>query len=147
MSKSTKTYQSLHDNRIFVGGAQDVVALVEDEGVDIIVDLRAEVTDGDPMLSDRITRVHIPLLDRTAGQEELLKQAVDHVVNGYVSGKKVAFHCAAGKSRAGSVAVGTLLALGLSDSVEEAEARVKKIRPEVEVHSALRKSLAALYED
>jgi protein-tyrosine phosphatase len=146
MTESSKSYQSLYDKRIFIGGAQDVIALVEDEAVEIIVDLRAEMPEGNTELPEHVTRIHVPLIDRTAGQEELLKQAVDHVVSGFASGKKVAIHCAAGRSRAGSVAVGTLLALGLSDSVDEAEAKVKEIRPEVEVHSELRKSLAALYE-
>jgi protein-tyrosine phosphatase len=147
MTESAKTYQSLYDERIFIGGAKDVKAFIEDEHVEIIVDLRAEVSDEYPELSDSVQYIHIPLVDRSTGQEELLKKAVDHVVSGFASGKKVAIHCAAGKSRAGSVAVGTLLALGLCDTVEEAEASVKKIRPEVEVHSELRKSLAALYED
>ncbi|NHN30620.1 protein-tyrosine phosphatase family protein [Paenibacillus agricola] len=147
MPDSKQTYQSLYEQQIFIGGEKDVAQFIDKEAVDIIIDLRAEVEHGNEEQPDGITRVHIPLVDRLAGQEALLKKAIDGVVEGVGQGKKVAIHCAAGRSRTGSVAVGVLLALGLSDSVKDAESKVRGIRPEVEVHSELRKSLASLYEN
>ncbi|MDF2963675.1 MAG: protein-tyrosine phosphatase [Paenibacillus sp.] len=147
MSQSDKTYQSLHERKIFIGGAQDVKELIEDEKVEVIVDLRAETSEAQDHLPEHVTRIHVPLVDKESGQEQLLKQAVDQVVNAYKAGKPVAFHCAAGRSRAGSVAIGTLLELGISATVEEAEARVQEIRPEVAVHEELKKSLSTLYND
>jgi hypothetical protein len=47
-------------------------------------------------------------------------------VNAYQAGQKVAFHCGGGKGRTGTVAAGTLLALGISKDVDEAEATAKR---------------------
>ncbi|WP_026298035.1 hypothetical protein [Cohnella laeviribosi] len=44
-----KTYQSLHENKIFFGGAADVEAMVKQENVDFIVDLRGEATECIPV--------------------------------------------------------------------------------------------------
>ncbi|WP_394191424.1 hypothetical protein [Paenisporosarcina quisquiliarum] len=41
---STKTYQSLVDDRIFIGGVTDVPNAIENEQIDVVYDLRAEVS-------------------------------------------------------------------------------------------------------
>ncbi|MCC3373063.1 hypothetical protein [Cohnella sp. REN36] len=40
-----KKYHALHDNKIFMGGAADVEAMEKNEGVEVVVDLRAEATE------------------------------------------------------------------------------------------------------
>ncbi len=37
-----RSYDSLFENRIFMGGAKDIQAMVEQEDVKVIVDLREE---------------------------------------------------------------------------------------------------------
>lgn len=143
--KSKKSYQALVDNKIFIGGEQDVQSFIEEEKCEVIVDLRAESPDA-KLDKEGVVRIHIPLVDKEEGQEKFLKQAIDTIVKEAEAGKKVAFHCAAGRSRAGSVAIGTLLALGLSDSVDDAEARIQAIRPEVVVHEKLKKSVAEIFQ-
>lgn len=145
MNQSVKTYQALLDGRIFIGGAADAEAMVRDEGCELIIDLRVEATA--PSYTGEAQYIQIGLADGTEGQEELLKHAIEHVVEAYNEGKKVGFHCAGGRSRAGSVAIGTLVALGHADSYESAEQQVKAIRPEVEVHQALKASLLNLAND
>jgi hypothetical protein len=39
-----RNYHSLHENRIFMGGAKDVEAMEKNEGIDVVVDLREEAT-------------------------------------------------------------------------------------------------------
>jgi protein-tyrosine phosphatase len=135
-----KSYQSLHDNKIFIGGQHDVEALIRDEKCEVIIDLRAEAPIDDSE-TDGIKHIHIPLVDQKEGQEQKILQAVSNVVDAYKAGKKVAFHCAAGRSRTGSVAIGMLLTLGISHSVEDAEQYVKRIRPEVTIHPLLKESV------
>ena len=55
----------------------------------------------------------------------LLKKSIDHVVNAYNEGKNVYFHCQGGSNRTGTVAIGTLLALGKASTIEEAEEMAK----------------------
>jgi protein-tyrosine phosphatase len=57
----------------------------------------------------------------------------------------VAFHCGGGKGRTGTVAAGTLLALGLSETVDEAEAKAKKIRNVIDIKPSQKESLLKLY--
>ncbi|MBP1155628.1 MULTISPECIES: dual specificity protein phosphatase family protein [unclassified Paenibacillus] len=145
MAEQKKSYQALVDKQIFIGGAQDVQAFIDEEQCEVIVDLRAESPEVE-LGKEGVSRIHVPLMDKQEGQEALLKQAIDTVVKEAQAGKKVAIHCAAGRSRAGSVAIGTLLALGISDSVDDAEARIQEIRPEVVVHEKLKKSVAELFQ-
>ncbi|MEF3310882.1 hypothetical protein PV433_18530 [Paenibacillus sp. GYB004] len=57
----------------------------------------------------------------------------------------MAFHCGGGKGRTGTVAAGTLLALGLSDTLDEAEAKAKSIRNIIDITPSQRESLHKLY--
>ncbi|MDQ0246669.1 protein-tyrosine phosphatase [Bacillus fengqiuensis] len=139
-----KTYQSLHEDKIFIGGQHDVEALISDEKCEVIIDLRAESAIQDNEIGG-IKHIHVPLIDQQEGQEQQIQQAVNKVVEAYKAGKKVAFHCAAGRSRTGSVAIGTLLSLGISSSVEDAEKYVKRIRPEVNIHPLLRQSVQKVF--
>jgi hypothetical protein len=69
-----KSYQSLHDNKIFIGGQHDVEALMRDEKCEVIIDLRAEASIGDRE-TDGIKHIHILLVDQKEGQEQQIQQA------------------------------------------------------------------------
>lgn len=139
----TKNYQELIENRIFIGGADDALAAIENEKADLSVDLRAEAKDD----YAHENRVHSPIVDDTDEQDESVKKSIDLVVNAYKEGKKVYFHCAGGSNRTGTVAIGTLLALGKADTIEEAEAMAQAARPKIKVKPALKETLARLYPE
>ena len=126
---TTKNYQELIEHGIFIGGADDAAEVMKNERVDIIVDLRAESTD----ISSDSNRIHSPLVDGAEQQDE--------------SGKKVFFHCGGGSNRTGTVAIGTLLALGKANTIAEAEEKAKTIRPKINVKSAMRDSLKRIFPD
>lgn len=108
----------------------------------MVVDLRAEAAEGD---YDYV-RVHSPIIDDSDDQQdESIKKAIDQVVDAYNDGKKIYFHCAGGSNRAGTVAIGTLLALGKADTVEEAEAQATAIRPVIMVKPQLKESLERIF--
>ena len=50
-------------------------------------------------------------------QDESVKKSIDHVVNAYNEGENVYFHCQGGSNRTGTVAIGTLLALGKASTI------------------------------
>jgi protein-tyrosine phosphatase len=140
------SYHALVNGSIFFGGAKDVKEMVETEGVEVVVDLREEA-DGCAYSQPGLQWIKVPLGDdANEPQAELFKQAIAHVVNAHKEGKKVAFHCGGGKGRTGAVAVGTLMELGLANTLEEAEAKVKSIRPIINVKPAQWEALKKLYE-
>jgi protein-tyrosine phosphatase len=140
---SEQNYQALIRDRIFIGGADDVREVMENEKADVIFDLRAEA----PTESSDFNRIHSPIVDDQENQEESVKNAIDNVVGAYHEGKKVYFHCGGGSNRTGTVAIGTLLALGEADTIEEAEAKAKAIRPKINVKSEMKEVLKRIYPD
>lgn len=142
---SEKTYHALIPDKIFMGAATDVESMVKNEGIDVIVDLRGEATEcAYPAASAKW--IQIPLADHAAmPQEKAFEQAIQAVIEAYHQNKKVAFHCGGGKGRTGTVAAGTLLALGLSDTLDEAEAKAKSIRNIIDIKPSQRESLHKLY--
>lgn len=140
---TTKSYQELIEDRIFIGGADDVMNIMENERVDVVVDLRAESLN----TSSDSNRVHSPIVDDADQQDESVNKAINLVVNSYNDGKKVFFHCGGGSNRTGTVAIGTLLALGKADTIAEAEEKAKTIRPKINVKSAMRDSLKRIFPD
>lgn len=138
----SKEYQELVKDQIFIGGAADAKSAVEDEKIDVVIDLRAEAAEGDY----DYFRVHSPIVDDSdEQQDESIKKAIDQVIDAYNDGKKVYFHCAGGSNRTGTVAIGTLLALGKADTVEEAEAQATAIRPVIMVKPQLKRSLKRIF--
>ncbi|MGI2295944.1 protein-tyrosine phosphatase family protein [Paenibacillus sp. GXUN7292] len=141
-----KRYQALIEDKIFFGGADDVEKMVEEEGVEVVVDLRGEATES-AYPSERVEWIQVPLGDNADGpQDELFKQAINHIVDAYNSGKKVAFHCGGGSGRTGAVAVGTLITLGKSQTISEAEVLAKSIRPKVNIKPPQREALEKLFQ-
>ena len=140
-------YHALVEDRIFFGGARDVEAMIKNEKVDVIVDLRGEATQS-AYPSPLTEWIKVALGDNSPlVTEQLFKQAIEEVVGAYKAGKKVGFHCGAGSGRAGTVAAGTLLALGLATTVAEAEEKAKRIRPIVNLGYAQKEALFKLYPD
>ncbi|MBU0903740.1 MAG: dual specificity protein phosphatase family protein [Planococcaceae bacterium] len=138
---STKTYQSLVDDRIFIGGVTDVPNAIENEQIDVVYDLRAEVSASSSDISK-----HQPIVDDGDFQDESIRNGVKQIVQDYQDGKKVFFHCNTGRGRAGTMAVATLMELRLANTIDEAEAKVKMIRPEIDVKPQLKEALKRIYE-
>ncbi|MCW3479041.1 dual specificity protein phosphatase family protein [Neisseriaceae bacterium JH1-16] len=140
-----KTYHQLIAGRIYMGGASDVPAMVEQDGVQLIVDLREEST-GCAAPGTDAAWTKIPLGDEPAqSQAPLFKAAIDAVVTAYREGKKVGFHCGGGKGRTGTVAAGVLLELWLCHTLDEAEATAKAIRPVLNIKPEQYAALQQLY--
>ncbi|WP_261302676.1 protein-tyrosine phosphatase family protein [Paenibacillus andongensis] len=141
-----KNYQALIEDKIFFGGASDVEDMVKNENVEVIVDLRGEATEC-AFSAGNVEWIQIPLGDNAEGpQDQLFQKAIDHVVEAYNSGKKVGFHCGGGKGRTGAVAIGTLITLGKSQTIEEAEKIAQSIRPVVNVRAPQREALEKLFK-
>ena len=138
---STKTYQSLVDDRIFIGGVTDVPNAIENEQIDVVYDLRAEVSASSSDISK-----HQPIVDDGEFQDESIRTGVKQIVQDYQDGKKVFFHCNTDRGRAGTMAVATLMELRLANTIDEAEAKVKMVRPEIDVKPQLKEALKRIYE-
>jgi protein-tyrosine phosphatase len=138
---TTKNYNELIKDRIYIGGADDVNDVMANEKADIIFDLRAEA----PEYKSDFNRFHSPIVDDCEHQDESIKKSIEHVVNAYNEGKKVYFHCGGGSGRTGTVAVGTLLSLGKAKTIEEAEEMAKAARPKVKVKPQMKESLQRIF--
>lgn len=142
---SEQNYHALIPGAVYMGGAADVQALADREGIEVVVDLREEST-GCAGIREGLEWTRVPLGDEAREpQEELLRQAIGHVVSAYRQNRKVAFHCGGGRGRTGTVAYGVLLELGLAGSVDEAQAKAQAIRPQLNIKPAQRQALEALY--
>ncbi|KQX51895.1 protein-tyrosine phosphatase family protein [Paenibacillus sp. Root444D2] len=140
-----KNYQALIEDKIFFGGASDVEDMIKNENVEVIVDLRGEATEC-AFPAGNVEWIQVPLGDNAeVPQDQLFQQAIDHVIEAYNSGKKVGFHCGGGKGRTGAVAIGTLISLGKSQTIEEAEKIAQSIRPVVNVRAPQREALEKLF--
>ncbi|SET38114.1 Rhodanese-like domain-containing protein [Paenibacillus sp. NFR01] len=141
-----KSYHRLVEDRIYFGGANDVEQMVNDEGIEVVVDLREEA-EHCASTSQAVKWIKIPLGDHAEEPEpELFHSAIQEVVKAYREGKRVAFHCGGGRGRTGAVAVGTLKELGLAKTLEEAEQQAKAIRPTIAVKPNQWASLKAIYD-
>lgn len=136
-----KSYQELVKERIYIGGADDVKDVMNNEKADIIFDLRAE----SPNAQSEYNRVHSPIVDDADKQDESIKNSIDRVVNAYNEGKKVYFHCGGGSNRTGTVAIGTLVSLGKASSIDEAEVMAKAIRPKINVKPEMKAALKRIF--
>src|SRR5690625_3703010 len=141
-----KKYHALLDDKIYMGGASDVEQMVKDEQVEVVVDLREEATECAYSDAD-VKWIQVPIGDQVeTPHEELFQQAIDHVVDAYQNGKKVAFHCGSGKGRTGALAIGTLITLGKASTIAEAEQAAKAIRPIINIREPQRNALEKLYK-
>ncbi|MCM3390463.1 dual specificity protein phosphatase family protein (plasmid) [Ureibacillus chungkukjangi] len=136
-----KNYHELLQNRIYIGGADDVNEVIKNENVDVIFDLRAEASSD----STNYNRVHSPIVDDAEQQDESIKDSIEKVVNAYNDGKNVYFHCHGGSNRTGTVAIGTLLTLGKADKIEEAEEIARNARPKINVKPQMIDALKRIF--
>lgn len=138
---TSKNYHELFKDRIYIGGADDIEDMMENEKVDIIFDLRAEA----PTDKLKYNRVHSPIVDEATHQDESVKESIDRVLKAYNDGNKVYFHCQGGSNRTGTVAIGTLLALGKASNIEEAEEIAKTVRPKINVKPEMKETLKRIF--
>lgn len=138
---SAKNYHELIKDRIFIGGADDVKEALKNEKIDVVFDLRAE----SPNEDSEYNRIHSPIVDDAADQEESIENSIEQVVNAYNEGLNVYFHCQGGSNRTGTVAIGTLLALGKASTIEEAEETAKQARPKINVKPEMKEALKRIY--
>lgn len=138
---TTKNYQELIKDRIFIGGATDVEEVMKNEKVDIIFDLRAET----PKEDSAYNRIHSPIVDEASHQDESIKSSINQVIKAYQEGKNIYFHCQGGSNRTGTVAIGTLIALGKAKTIEVAEEIAKLARPKISVKPEMKASLTRLF--
>ncbi|MEX1031094.1 MAG: dual specificity protein phosphatase family protein [Paenibacillaceae bacterium] len=128
-----------------MGAASDVEAMVKNEGIEVVVDLRGEATEC-AYPEAQVEWIQIQLGDNAEQpQTEGFKQAIQAVTDAYRDNKKVAFHCAGGRGRTGAVAAGVLIQLGLAASIDEAEAKSKSIREIINIKPAQREALNKIY--
>lgn len=90
-----KNYQELIKDRIYLGGADDVVNVLGNEKVDTVFDLRAE----SPNVSFNEISVHCPIIDDADQQDTSIKNSIEQVVDAYNKGKNIYFHCQGGSNR------------------------------------------------
>ncbi|MEY4067604.1 MAG: hypothetical protein RLZ69_914 [Actinomycetota bacterium] len=139
------TYHALVPGQIFMGSAADMQDAVNAEGIDVVVDLRAEATEC-AARGKNLEWIQVPLGDNSPTAEfQLFKEAIDRVVDAMHAGKRVAFHCGLGRGRTGTVAAGVLLELGLAKTLREAESMAKAIRPEISIQPVQKKALELIY--
>lgn len=136
-------YEPIIPGRIFVGGVDAIDHLLETEKIDVIYDLRAEIK-GE--LPSEIS-IHQPIVDETADQEQSIKEATKAVMDAYEAGKNVYFHCNTGRGRGGTIAAAVLLELGQAKTVDEAEGKVKAIRPATNIRPEFRNALSEIYKE
>ncbi len=139
---NSKKYEELIPGRIFIGGINAIDQLLENEKIDVIYDLRAEVNGP---LSSSIS-VHQPIADEAEYQDESIKKAVMKVVEAYNNGENIYFHCNTGRGRAGTIAAATLMELKRSDSIDDAEMKVKAIRPQINIRPQFKNALKRIYD-
>lgn len=140
-----KSYHALIPGAVFFGAAADIPQIADEEGIEVVVDLREEST-GCAADHAHLKWVRIALGDHAETPEiEGFRTAIAMIVAAYRDGRKVAFHCGGGRGRTGAVAAGVLLALGQCQTVAEAEARAKEIRPVINLKPNQRTALQALY--
>ncbi|MCK0473474.1 dual specificity protein phosphatase family protein [Halalkalibacter sp. APA_J-10(15)] len=136
-----KKYHELVKNRIYIGGADDVGTVQQNEKVDVVFDLRAESREEDVAYN----RVHCPIVDDADKQDESVKESIEQIVQAYEEGENVYVHCQGGSNRTGTVAVGTLLTLGEASTIEEAEELAKQARPKINIKPEMKETLKRLF--
>lgn len=108
------------------------------QGVTAVLDLTAEFSETVPFR--RTKYYNLPILDLTAPTQEQLHEAVAFIAAEATKGM-VYVHCKIGYSRSAAVAGAYLLASGQAATVEEAVARLHKVRPSIIIRSEAMQAL------
>jgi protein-tyrosine phosphatase len=77
-------------NGIFICGVNSVNTVIKNEGIDVVLDLRAESTEHNQ--DHHVEKLQVPLIDGVANQTDLLQRAITFTVDNYKKGNKVVLH-------------------------------------------------------
>jgi hypothetical protein len=108
-----------------------------DRGVCAVLDLTCEFSEAEPFRS--IAYLQVPVMDLTAPARQQLDRAVAFICN--QTGGIVYIHCKAGYSRTAAVAGAYLIACGEANSVDEAIARLRSVRPRIVIRPEVIRAL------
>ena len=100
-----------------------------------VLDVTAELNECPAFLRADVTYLLLPTLDKRPLQPDQMKRALEFITRSLESGS-VYVHCALGHGRSASVVAAYLLASGTVGSVDQAEAWLRKIRPQVKLTGA-----------
>jgi protein-tyrosine phosphatase len=112
---------------LLVSGVIDDWSLVDERGVDAIVDMDGDVDPGLPEMPNRILYVYFPILDEELPDLRKLDALARMVASLVEQGHGVLVHCRMGFNRSNLVAATALTYLGLSG--ESALAQIRAVRP------------------
>ncbi len=106
------------------------VAKLRCAGIDSVLNLCWEFPRLSGMAREpEVETVQVPVLDASAPSEEQFQHAVQSVVRWRAEGRTVLIHCAQGHGRTATITAAILIQLGLAESVDEALAMIKAVRP------------------
>jgi len=101
---------------------------LRENGVDSILSLTEEPLPSEWIKESELEYAHLPIEDHSAPSPEVLKKAVDFILEAISRGRKVLVHCAAGLGRTGTVLAAYMIAK-YRLRPEEAIRKVRDIRP------------------
>ncbi|MFJ8237895.1 dual specificity protein phosphatase family protein [Ureibacillus sp. NPDC094379] len=137
-----QNYSELVKGRIFIGGVEDTEAVVANESIDMVVDVRVNGRNG----VTPYNYVHVPIADESNEISESIQAGAKKVVEAYQQGKNVYIHCGSGNGRASVMAVASLMELGYAEKLEEAGNLIKAVRPTANVRPKMKEALTKLYK-
>jgi protein-tyrosine phosphatase len=108
-------------------------------GVDVVVDLTAELEEPRDVACNGRTYFCLPTLDASVPDERRLRELVRYLAD-HRGG--IYLHCAQGRGRSAMLAAAVLIERGQAASVEEAEALMQRARPTVQLSRAQRRLIA-----
>jgi protein-tyrosine phosphatase/membrane-associated phospholipid phosphatase len=108
------------------------------QGVTAVLDLTAEFSEVTPFRAT--TYLNLPMLDLTSPTQDQLHRAIRFIAEESAKGA-VYLHCKIGYSRSAAVAAAYLLASHQAATVEQAVARLRKVRPSIIIRSEAMQAL------
>ncbi|WP_155593442.1 protein-tyrosine phosphatase family protein [Lysinibacillus cavernae] len=141
-----KNYDVLVKDQLYFGGAKDAEAAFTQESVDIVIDVRVHGLSSQEQETVPYAYKHIPIADEDIEVAPSIQKVAKEIALAYEAGKKVYVHCGSGGGRAGVAATAVLMELGMTNSLEEAEATVKEARPQVAIRPKMEEALQKLYK-
>lgn len=135
-----RKYDELLSNRIFIGGADDALEVIESGKADIVFDVRAKGHDQAP----DYPYVHATITDEATA--ESIAAGAKVIKEAYEQGKNIYIHCGSGGGRAGVMSAAVLQEIGEATSLQDAISKVKTARPIVEIRPNMQAALDELYK-